>query len=117
MGDIMSSKKETEEERMIREAQQMLAKLAPEVSALEKKTEALKKHFEQASENGAIGKKRAEFLKEAKIIQEVGTKLLIKFDAVVLIPKDTVNRQVRKQQIKRIEGTDAKLKLLGLISD
>ena len=46
----MSSKKETEEERMIREAQQMLAKLAPEVSALEKKTEALKKHFEQASE-------------------------------------------------------------------
>ena len=41
----MSSKKETEEERMIREAQQMLAKLAPEVSALEKKNRSIEKTF------------------------------------------------------------------------
>ena len=117
MGDIMSSKKETEEQRMIREAQALLAKLAPEVSTLEKQTENLKTQFENAEQDGTIGKQRANFLKEAKIIQELGTKLLIKFDAVVLIPKDTVNRQVRKQQIKRIEGNESKLKLLGLIGN
>jgi hypothetical protein len=117
MGDIMSSKKETEEQKMIREAQALLAKLAPEVSTLEKKTGNLKTQFENAEQDGTIGKQRANFLKEAKIIQELGTKLLIKFDAVVLIPKDTVNRQVRKQQIKRIEGNESKLKLLGLIGN
>ena len=115
MGDIMSSKKETEEEKMIREAQALLAKLAPEVSSLEKLTENLTKKFENAERDGSMGKMRAEFLKDAKIIHEVGTKLLIKFDAVVLIPKDSVNRQVRKQQIKRIEKTDSKLKDLGLL--
>ena len=71
--------------------------------------------MKNAERDGSMGKMRAEFLKDAKIIHEVGTKLLIKFDAVVLIPKDSVNRQVRKQQIKRIEKTDSKLKDLGLL--
>ena len=52
----MSSKKETEEEKMIREAQALLAKLAPEVSSLEKLTENLTKKFENAGETGQWAK-------------------------------------------------------------
>ena len=113
----MSSKKETEEEKMIREAQALLAKLAPEVSSLEKLTENLTKKFKLENGERRVNGQNAELLKDAKIIHEVGTKLLIKFDAAVLIPKDSVNRQVRKQQIKRIEKTDSKLKDLGLLSE
>jgi hypothetical protein len=115
MGDVFSKRKETDKEKMEREAEIGLAKLAPEVLGIEQRFESLKRSFEAALEDKSMGKKRGEFQKEVKVINELGTLLLIKFDGIALHPNDSMNRQVRKGQIKRVQTVvDKKLKELGL---
>ena len=115
MGMASTKKEESEEERMKRIATEALKKLAPEVHALEQKLEKLKRDFDRATDEGTAGKHRAAFLAEAKLINEIGTLLLIKFDGVELHPKDNVNRQVRKGQIQRVQAIDKSLATTGLL--
>ena len=112
---MSSSKEEREEAKMKKMASAALKKLAPEVYTLEKRFEALKRDFDRANDEGTAGKQRKAFLAEAKLINEIGTLLLIKFDGVVLHPKDQVNRQVRKGQIQRVQAIDRALATTGLM--
>ena len=48
MGDVFSKRKETENEKLEREAEIGLAKLAPEVLGIEERYEALKRSLEAA---------------------------------------------------------------------
>ena len=113
----MSSSKDedTEEGRMKKIATETLKKLAPEVLALEQRLGTLKRDFDRANDEGTAGKQRAAFIAEAKLISEIGTLLLIKFDGVELHPKDNINRQVRKGQIQRVQAVDKSLATTGLI--
>jgi hypothetical protein len=101
---------ETEEERLKRTAAAKLEKLAPEVVDYEAKYSAWKAEYDQAIADGKMGEKRMRLKDSVRILNEVGTLLLIKFDGVTLHPNDQENRALRKQQIQRIQQIDVNLK-------
>ena len=100
---------ETEEERLKRIAAAKLEKLAPEVVDYEAKYSAWKVEYDQAITDGTMIEKRTELKESLRILTEIGTLLLIKFDGVTLHPNDQENRALRKQQIQRIQQVDVNL--------